>query len=69
MPLRSQFALHGEYLMTEFTEARTQVVKAIEDIWNVVGNQFTKATSRKKTDVKDTIDALLGYQVLCGKCP
>lgn len=38
----------------------TQVVKAIEDIPDLVAKEVTRAKSRKKIDVKDVVDALLG---------
>lgn len=41
-------------------EVRTQVGRPVEDIPYLVSEEVSKATSRKKTDVKDVVDTLLG---------
>lgn len=58
--LRRQLASHCEGLTPELKEVRKQAEKAIDGLPDLVANEVTKATSRKKTDVKDEVDDLLG---------
>lgn len=51
-------------LRTEFKEERTQDENAIKDILDLVSKEVEKGARRKKTEVKDLVDALLGYTTL-----